>query len=68
MNDLKPCPFCGGKPFRQVEYENGFKGIVRCPVCNIEIQVKKRDDLSFITEERIVDLLRQATDSWNTRA
>ena len=67
MDELKSCPFCGGKPFRQIEYKNGFRGIVRCPVCRIEISEKRQNDFGWIGEEGIIELLTKVTKSWNKR-
>ena len=65
--ELKPCPFCGATPVRQVEFRSGFRGIVKCLVCRTEKSVKRRDDLSYIDEDGVVELLQKATEEWNRR-
>lgn len=68
MDELKPCPFCGAIPVRQVEFRSGFRGIVKCLICKTEKSVKRREDFSWIDEEGVVELLRIATEEWNRRA
>ena len=34
MNDLKPCPFCGGESKRNDELSKGIEGVITCIECN----------------------------------
>lgn len=54
MTDLKPCPFCGGKPFiHQIQtYENKFW--ISCQSCQTQ-SIERNNEISVIS-------------AWNTRA
>lgn len=51
--ELKPCPFCGGKP---KEYDQIGYSSVKCKPCNFSIKVKSMDGPPY------------APELWNTRA
>ena len=54
MNELKPCPFCGGEAHLE-QYQDApeYFAIVRCSQCDIKA-VKDTDE--------------EAIEAWNTRA
>ena len=56
MNELKPCPFCGG----EAELTSGSTSAVACSKCNVHT--------SFITNIYGEDTTQRAIDRWNTRA
>jgi Lar family restriction alleviation protein len=54
---LKPCPFCGGKPvFRAAGYNNVYYG-VKCTECKVLTPIKGG-----------LDAQMRATEMWNKRA
>ncbi len=40
MSDLKPCPFCGGNPAKEVYHGSleGFSTTIRCTLCNATVR------------------------------
>ena len=52
MNELKPCPFCGGERVSFVDAVSG--SFVRCATCG--------------SESKLGTTIREAADAWNMRA
>ena len=65
MAELKPCPFCGGKPYMAQNYLG--QKYVRCPECGAVVWGKDTDDwrISTIGEKKAE---KAAADAWNRRA
>lgn len=68
MENLKPCPFCGGTPFLYVKPIRGYKGNfsyrVLCTKCAAYVPIGEVHDLYMDAE-----LAEQtATAAWNRRA
>lgn len=61
MNELKPCPFCGGEPD---EYEGEYGNGIYCMQCGA--MVGEPIHLGFNVAERVS--YEQAAKAWNTRA
>lgn len=66
MERLKPCPFCGGKPYlfsedRPSESGGVTRGVVRCTVCAARVEYVMDGILQFQTAER------KAAEAWNRR-
>jgi restriction alleviation protein, Lar family len=77
MEELKPCPFCGGGSMfkRTARIENssggiGWKFVIECKKCGvrlpfeneIKIQLNENGEIKMLSDERI-----QAIESWNSR-
>ena len=60
MNELKPCPFCGGKALLSHDYEGTGASYVRCQKCGLE-------SIRFIRSFEIASDDR-AVEYWNRRA
>lgn len=68
MEELKPCPFCGGKALLMTSAVRGYTGArefkVRCTQC-MEVREKGTFDTIYQTEEAAKE---KAIAAWNTRA
>ena len=77
MNELKPCPFCGGQPeffansYNQHGLTRGWNFGIRCQKCNIrlpkddyKLYVRLSSDGDIITSE---DERGIAEEAWNRR-
>lgn len=62
MNELKPCPFCGGKADLVTEL-NGFYAFVRCSNCYAMVQPQALVGVKRTREE----LEKAAVEDWNRR-
>lgn len=68
MDKLKPCPFCGGKPFCFVEEQTTVmsepyvRAIVRCTNCEARIQRIKD---GYVSESTVKNMVIEA---WNKRS
>ena len=61
MNELKPCPFCGGEAEIFEDYEIITKYVtVRCSKCFAKIQ-NVTASIYFCAEDKAIEM-------WNTRA
>lgn len=68
--ELKPCPFCGGKPkmmsqdfFEKLVEDNGRACIsVDCPNCNLSLHDHTRDENNYFIRAFLI------TEKWNRRA
>ena len=74
-DELKPCPFCGGKPECGVEfYESSgsnviLKAEVWCEKCRIgRAQIFKATEITLVPFERYTDAFDKAISEWNRRA
>ena len=68
---LKPCPFCGGRPFMEsaarayIDGKSTKVAFVRCQKCNAR---GGRVDISdFGKSSRSIDAEREAAANWNRR-
>lgn len=75
MSELKPCPFCRGKPECGVEfYESSgsnvlLKAEVWCERCHIgRAQIFKATEITLVPFERYTDAFDKAISKWNERA
>jgi Lar family restriction alleviation protein len=78
MNELKPCPFCGGRAFVVIDRGQKYKAIfVECEDCGARVPVCERKWLSYWKPsrfyespvERAMDHYGKAiNDAWNVRA
>ena len=75
MSDLKPCPFCGGKPECGVEFyqssgtEVMLKAEVWCERCHIgRAKIFKATEITLVPFERYTDAFDKAKQAWNRRA
>ena len=74
MNDsaLKPCPFCGGKPYLEQRHRAFVKGestrvaLVRCTECEAKTQKFDLRDYGNTATSREANL--KAIEAWNRRA
>ena len=72
MNELKPCPFCGGKPYLETSHREFIQAkttrvaFVRCTECNARTQ---RFELqSFGCTSSSKEANKKAIEAWNRRA
>ena len=59
MDKLKPCPFCGGKPYLTQNYLG--QNYVRCPDCGAVVW--GRDDEDFTEKDAVKAWNRRASDA-----
>ena len=66
MNELKPCPFCGGKA---VVVNAPFSGVwyIRCKSCTAMIG-RKTKTISTVCGKEYFDTREAAEIAWNRRA
>lgn len=76
MSELKPCPFCGGKPecgveFYEYESSGGnvlLKAEVWCKRCHIgRAHIFKATETTLVPFERYTDAFDKAISKWNMR-
>lgn len=74
MHELKPCPFCGGKPNTGVEFYESresevlLRAEVLCHKCNIGMGVTfKATEISLVPFERYTEAFANVIDMWNRR-
>lgn len=72
MNELKPCPFCGGK-YVIAEINNLSKRFtIYCEDCtaNMELSFEdaQLDNGNFISFYKARELMDELTEAWNRRA
>lgn len=68
--ELKPCPFCGGKPtlekkdlFEKLDKENNGACIgIRCDQCNLDLYEHTHDEHDYYIRAFLI------TEKWNRRA
>lgn len=66
MNELKPCPFCGGKAEERYRwFEAKLVLSVECPICNARKAISIYDDNA--TGEKVKETMRYAYEAWNKR-
>ncbi len=72
MFDLKPCPFCGGKPITRfvVAKIDVWEASVLCVVECGECGVKKETELELCEADfdEIADAMTKTVEKWNRRA
>lgn len=56
MDELKPCPFCGGKPYLDLYILPKYEYVIRCNVCSLEFGL-------YIGRNK-----EEAIEAWNRRA
>lgn len=54
MNELKPCPLCGGEAGEKKTFDRFARGWIGCPKCKLYINWQVSD--------------REAREKWNRRA
>lgn len=65
MEELKPCPFCGGDAYVAQNYLG--QKYVRCPECGATMWGKDTDDWRIATHgEKKAE--KMAVEAWNRRA
>ena len=57
MNELKPCPFCGGKARRRYELPYNW---IECAVC-------RASSILIFDEQEQCDGMKAAVEAWNRR-
>jgi Lar family restriction alleviation protein len=76
MNDLKPCPFCGGTAIYETKSNKttmsgvGFSFTIRCSSCrvcipkwfDIDIRLNQKGEIDIETDQR-----EKAAEIWNGR-
>ena len=71
MNNLKPCPFCGGKPYLESNHRAFIKGqtsrvaFVRCRECNARTQRFELKDFGRTAHSGEAN--QCAIEAWNRR-
>lgn len=74
MDELKPCPFCGGEPVTRISFRNSPTGtikasvnvFIRCPKCDCNRNiVLELCDTDFYKAQRAME---KAVYEWNRRA
>lgn len=65
MQELKPCPFCGSKPYMTQNYMG--QKYVRCDECGAVVWGKDTDDWS-IAKMGEKKAEKYAADAWNRRS
>ena len=66
MTELKPCPFCGHKPWINISHLYGAlaRYEVECPFC----RVKKWSEIGLVDDEEGMETRKQsAIEAWNRR-
>lgn len=74
MSDLKPCPFCGGKPL-DPEVSSGsdercgynFNVVVECGSCGVTVTTASKQDKAGWCIESPQDAITRAVELWNRR-
>lgn len=74
MAELKPCPFCGGKPISRISFRTSPSGTIkasvdvsiRCPECGCSRN--KVLELCDTTFEKARCAMEGAIEAWNRRA
>ena len=70
-NELKPCPFCGGKAYLEsrhrafIDAKTTLVAFVRCKSCNARTQRFKLEDFGRTSYSRLAN--RKAIEAWNRR-
>ncbi len=66
MDNLKPCPFCGGKA--EIGMDNYGKIIVWCVPCQMQLGVELQNGEEFTDGWRATfSDVEEATEAWNRR-
>ena len=72
MNELKPCPFCGGKPYLETHHRAFIKAkttrvaFVRCRECESRTQRFELTDIGRTSYSEEAN--KKAIEAWNRRA
>ena len=69
MTELKPCPFCGGKPDDYIKTISGISQtkIVMCIICR-KCEIEKSTDIQEgVPFERLIEAHEKLIKDWNTR-
>lgn len=72
MNELKPCPFCGGKPYLETHHRAFIKAkttrvaFVRCRECEARTQRFELTDFGRTSHSEEAN--KKAIEAWNRRA
>ena len=72
MSELKPCPFCGGKPYLETNHrafinaQTAKVAFVRCRSCNARTQRFELQD--FGCTSRSSEANKKAIEAWNRRS
>ena len=56
MDELKPCPFCGGKAYLDLYILPKYEYVIRCNVCSLEFGL-------YLGRNK-----EEAIEAWNRRA
>ena len=71
MEELKPCPFCGGKPDKQFYFESeSFIVSISCPICytSKKESVHLKGGHSYVNpSEKFIEAEEKAIKKWNQR-
>lgn len=72
MCEMKPCPFCGGKPYLETNHRAFINAkttkvaFVRCGSCNARTERFKLEDFGHTSKSKEANL--KAVEAWNRRA
>ena len=64
MEDLRPCPFCGGKPSYNFNADFEPDGIV-CANCHIIVRFMR---IKVIGDMKFEDVMNRIAEIWNRRS
>lgn len=69
--ELKPCPFCGTKPYTVIEGSTDqiMKGYISCnnSDCGAKIRFRIKAKNVFLDFDDVIDGLQKAGEAWNMR-
>ena len=64
MEELKPCPFCGGKALLSHDYEGNGASYVRCEKCGLE-SIRFFKSFAHASDDKAVEFCNRRVNNGN---